>query len=81
MYVTFGRGGSRDFEKKTHREQDYAISNQITNSKNLDGMFQKKKKKKKKKKTYTLSHIVQITDFRDFLFKYCEEKSKTFTEF
>ena len=30
---------------------------------------------------YSLSHIVQITNFLDFLHEYCEEKSETFTEF
>ena len=30
---------------------------------------------------YSLSHLVQITDFLDFLHEYCEEKSVTFTEF
>ena len=30
---------------------------------------------------YSLSHIVQIMDFLDFLHEYCEEKSETFTEF
>ena len=29
---------------------------------------------------YSLSHIVQITDFLDFLNEYCEEKSETFAE-
>ena len=33
------------------------------------------------KTSYSLSHIVQIMDFFDFLHKYCEEKSETFTEF
>ena len=32
-------------------------------------------------KSYFHSHIVQITDFLDFLHEYCEEKSETFTEF
>ena len=30
---------------------------------------------------YSLSRIVQITDFLDFLHEHCEEKSETFTEF
>ena len=30
---------------------------------------------------YSSSHIVQITDFVDFLHEYCEEKSEIFTEF
>ena len=30
--------------------------------------------------TYSLSHLVQITDFLDFLHEYCEEKYETFTE-
>ena len=30
---------------------------------------------------YSLSHIVQITDFWDFLHEYCKENSETFTEF
>ena len=32
-------------------------------------------------KKNSLSHIVQITDFLDFLHEYCEEKSETFAEF
>ena len=32
-------------------------------------------------KAYSLSYIVQITDFWDFLREYYEEKSETFTEF
>ena len=31
--------------------------------------------------SYSPSHIVQITDFLDFLDEYCEEKSETYTEF
>ena len=31
--------------------------------------------------TYSLSNIVQIMDFWDFLHEYCQEKSETFTEF
>ena len=30
---------------------------------------------------YSLAHIFQITDFRDFLREHCEEKSENFTEF
>ena len=33
------------------------------------------------KETYSLSHIVQITDFWDLLHEYIEEKSETFIEF
>ena len=32
-------------------------------------------------RNYSLSPIVQITDFLDFLYEYCEEKSETLTEF
>ena len=31
--------------------------------------------------SYSPSHIIQITDFLDFLHEYCEEKIETFIEF
>ena len=30
---------------------------------------------------YSPSHLVQITDFLEFLFEYCKEKSETFSKF
>ena len=35
----------------------------------------------RQERIYSLFHIVQITDFLDFLNEYCKEKSETFTKF
>ena len=63
----------------------YALCNyRITNinvGSNLLGNETSLSARKLVREGYSLSHIVQITDFGDFLHEYCDEKSKTFIEF